>query len=52
MVTVILQVVSIEVYALLDPGPILSSDTPSVARKFDIFPDILNEPSMVNTPVG
>ena len=33
-------------------GAILSFVTPLIARKFDILPDILNEPFMVTTPVG
>ena len=47
-----LQVFSLNVYDLLDPGATLSFDTPLVARKFDILPDILNEPFMVTTLVG
>ena len=52
MVTGMLQVFSLNVYDLLDPGATLSFDTPLVARKFDILPDILNEPFMVTTLVG
>ena len=37
---------------LLDPGDTLSFVTPLIARKFDILPDILNEPFMVTNPVG
>ena len=37
---------------LLDRGDTLYFFTPLVAKKFDIFPDILNEPFMVSTPVG
>ena len=51
MVTSMLQVFFINVYALLDLGANLSFVTPLVARKFDILPDILNEPLMVSTPV-
>ena len=39
-----LQVFSIDVYDLLDPGTKLSFVTPLIARKFNIFPEILNEP--------
>ena len=46
-----LKVFSIYVYALLDPGATLSFVTPLIANKFDILPDILNEPLMVYTPV-
>lgn len=52
VVTGILQVFSIDVYALLDPGSTLYFVTPLIARKFDILPDILNEPFMVTIPVG
>ncbi|XP_069150083.1 uncharacterized protein [Solanum lycopersicum] len=51
VVTGMLQVFSIDVYALLDPSATLSFVTPLIARKFDILPDILNEPFMVTTPV-
>ena len=46
-----LQVFSIDVYDLLDPGYILSFITPLIVRKFNVLPDILNEPFMVTTPV-
>ena len=52
LVTGMLKIFSIDVYALLDPGATLSFVTPLVTRKFDILPDILNEPLMVSTPVG
>ena len=39
-----LQVLSIYVYALLDPGITLSCETPLIAKKFDVSPDILIEP--------
>ena len=47
-----LQVLCINVYALLDLGATLLFVTLLVAKKFGIFPDILNEPFMVTTPVG
>ena len=47
-----LKVFSIDVYDLVDVGATLSFVTPLVAKKFDIFPDILNEPFMVSTPIG
>ena len=52
VVTDMLQVFSIDVYALLNLVSTLSFFTPLVARMFDIFPDILNEPFMLTTPVG
>ncbi|XP_015078461.1 uncharacterized protein LOC107022337 [Solanum pennellii] len=52
VVTGILQIFSIIVYALLDPGATLSFVTPLVAMKFDVLPDILIEPFSVITPVG
>ena len=42
VLTGILQVFSIDVYALLDLGATLSFCTPLIAIKFDIFPHILN----------
>ena len=52
MVTGILKVFSIDIYALLDPGTNLSFVTPPVTNKFDILPDILHEPFIVSTLVG
>ena len=51
MVTDMLKVFSIDVYALLDPGATFSFVTPLVAKKFDILPDILHEHFMVSTLV-
>ena len=52
MVTGMLKVFSIDVYALLDPDANLLFITPLVSKKIDIFPHILHEPLMVSTPVG
>ena len=52
VVTGMLKVFCIDVYALLDPDATLSFVTPLVAKKFNILPDILNEPFMVSTSVG
>ena len=52
MVTDLLQVFSVNVYALLDPSANLSFIAHLVAKKFDVLPDILNEPFLVKTPVG
>ena len=41
VVTGMLQVFSIDVYALLDPDSTLSFVTPYVAMKFDILPEVL-----------
>ena len=49
VVTVMLKVFSINVYDLLDPGATLSFFTPLVAKKFNIFPNILHEPFIVST---
>uniref|UniRef100_M1DCG5 Gag-pol polyprotein n=1 Tax=Solanum tuberosum TaxID=4113 RepID=M1DCG5_SOLTU len=51
VVTGMLQVFSIDVYALLDPGGTLSFVTPLVAMKFDILTDVLEEPFSVSIPV-
>ncbi|XP_049397319.1 uncharacterized protein LOC125861475 [Solanum stenotomum] len=37
---------------MTDPGATLSFVTPFVAMKFEIFPDVLEEPFSVSTPVG
>jgi len=52
LVTGMLQVFSINVYALLDPGATLSFVTPLVAMKFDVLPVELQEPFSVCTPIG
>ena len=44
-----LQVFSIDVYALLDQDATLSLVTPLISRMFDILPYILNEPFHVTT---
>ena len=44
VVSDILQVFSLNAYALVDSGATLSFVTPLVARNFDILPDILNKP--------
>lgn len=50
--TGMLKVFSIDVYYLLDHGATLSFLTPRDDKKFDIFPNILNEPFMVSNRVG
>ena len=47
-----LEVFSFDVYALLDPGSTLTFVTHLVSKKFDIFPDKLNEPFMVSTSMS
>ena len=44
VLTGMLQVFSIDVYVLLDQGATLSFSTPLIARKFDVLPEIINEP--------
>ena len=46
------KVFSINLYVLLDPGATLHFFTPLISKKFDILPNISNEPFMVSTPVG
>ena len=48
MVTGMLKVFCIYVYALLDPGPTLSFVTPLIDKKFYILPNILHEPFIVS----
>ncbi|XP_049367976.1 uncharacterized protein LOC125832828 [Solanum verrucosum] len=52
LVTGILQIFSIDVYALLDPSANLSFVTPFVAMKFEILPEVLIEPFSVSTSVA
>ena len=52
MVTGMLKVFTIDVYALLDFDVSLSFVTPLVSKKFEILPDIFHEPFIVSTPVG
>ena len=47
-----LQVFSIDVYSLLDPGATLSFFTPLKAGMFGILQYVLNKQFMVTTPVG
>ena len=51
MVTGMMNVLYIDVYALLDRGDTSSFVTPLVAKKFDIFPYILREHFIVSTLV-
>ena len=51
IVTGMLQVFFVNVYAFLDLGDTLSLVTPLVARKFDILPDVLIEPFLVCNPM-
>ena len=52
MVTSLLKVFSIDVYALLDLDATLSFFSCLVYKKFDILPDIFHEHFMMSTPVG
>ena len=52
VVTGMLKVFSIYIYALLDSSSTLSFVTPLISKKFEILPDILNEPFIVTYPVG
>ena len=47
-----LQVLSINVYALLDSGVALYFVTPLIVRKFDILPDVLIERFSFITAMG
>uniref|UniRef100_M1DK61 Gag-pol polyprotein n=1 Tax=Solanum tuberosum TaxID=4113 RepID=M1DK61_SOLTU len=52
VVTGMLKVFQLNVYALLDPGATLYFVTPYVAMRFDVLPDVLLDPFFVSTPVG
>lgn len=47
--TDMLQVFSIDICELLDPSATLSFVTPLVAMKFDVLPDIIEEPFSMST---
>lgn len=50
--TGMLQVFSVDVYALLDPGGNFSFVTPLECMMFEILPKVLIEPFLVITPFG
>ena len=52
MVTGMLKVFSVDVYALLDPSASISFVTHLPSKKFDTLPNILHDPFIVSTPVG
>ena len=52
VVTGMLKVFSIDVYALLDISATLIFVTSLVAKKSDILTDVLHEPFIVSTPMG
>ena len=52
VVACILQVFSIDFYALLEWSARLYFVTPLIDSNFDILPDVLNEPIIVTNPVG
>ncbi|KAH0747210.1 hypothetical protein KY285_008867 [Solanum tuberosum] len=52
VVTGMLKVIQLDVYALLDPDATLSFVTPYVSMRFDVLPDVVIEPFSVSTPIG
>ena len=52
VVTGMLKVFFVNVYAFLYPGATLSFITPLVARNFDVLPEVLIEPFSVYTKMG
>ena len=52
MMTGMLKVFQIDVYALLDPGATFYIVTPYVDMRFDVLPDVLIEPVFVSIPVA
>nr|XP_009769702.1 PREDICTED: uncharacterized protein LOC104220517 [Nicotiana sylvestris] len=52
VVTGILSVFSIDMYALIDPGSTLSYISPFVASKWDREPELLHKSFEVSTPMG
>ncbi|KAH0688918.1 hypothetical protein KY289_016276 [Solanum tuberosum] len=51
VVTGMIKVITLEVYALLDTGSSLSFVTPYVVNNFDVLPEKLCEPFCVSTPI-
>ena len=51
MVIGMLQVFLTSVYALLDPGSMLSFVTPLLALNFEILPEVLHNSIVVSTPL-
>ena len=47
-----LKVLSINVYALLDPDATLYFVTSLVSMKFDVLPYVLVKPFSISTPIG
>ncbi|XP_070017466.1 uncharacterized protein [Nicotiana sylvestris] len=52
VVTGILSVFSIDMYALIDPGSTLSYISPFIASKWDREPELLHKSFEVSTPMG
>ena len=52
MVTGMLEIFSTSIYALLDPGSMLSFVTPLIALTFEIFLEVLHDPIVVSTSLG
>ena len=52
VVTGVIQVFNFDVYALLDPGVILSFVSLYFGMNFDVLPKKLSKPYSVSTPVG
>ena len=52
MVIGMLQVFSTSVYALFDLGFTLFFVIPLLALTFEIFPEVLHDPTVVSTPLG
>ena len=52
VVTSMVKVFSIDLYALLDSDATLLFVTPLVYKKIDILPDILHEPFIISNLVG
>ena len=52
VVTSMLEVFSTSIYALLDPGSMLSFVTPLLFITFETLPEVLNDPIAVSTLLG
>ena len=52
VVTGMLRVFHLDVYALIDPGANISFVSPYVSMRFSVKPELLKSPFSVSTPVG
>ena len=52
VVTSMLRVFDLDIYALLDPGSTISFVTPYIVVQFSVSPETHAKPFLVSTPIG